>query len=33
MAQSELERCADELLQSALEAGGKDNVSLILIEA
>jgi protein phosphatase len=32
MLESDLEVCADELLQCSLEAGGKDNVSLILIE-
>ena len=32
MAEADLEACADELLQCSLEAGGKDNVSLILIE-
>jgi protein phosphatase len=32
MAEADLETCADELLQCSLEAGGKDNVSLILIE-
>lgn len=32
MAEADLEVCADELLQCSLEAGGKDNVSLILIE-
>ena len=30
--EADLEVCADELLQCSLEAGGKDNVSLILIE-
>jgi len=31
--EADLEVCADELLQCSLEAGGTDNVSLILIEA
>ena len=32
MAETDFEVCADELLQCSLEAGGKDNVSLILLE-
>ena len=32
MATVNLERCADDLLKAALDAGGRDNVSVVLVE-
>ena len=32
MAMADLERCADDLLKAALDAGGRDNVSVVLVE-